>query len=369
VAVERFVAVLVIACPCALGLATPAAVAVGTGRGAELGILVKGGAALEVASRVDTVLLDKTGTLTTGRPELTDVEPVEGVGTAELLAWVAAVEAPSEHPVGRALVEGARARGVAAGPSTEFRSEAGGGVEASVGGRLVRIGTRAHVGLDEAPVDGLEARARQLAAAGRTPSFVTVDGRPVGLVAVADRPTEAARAAVAELHRAGIRVAMVTGDRRATAEAVAAELGIDQVIAEARPTDKARVVEEERAGGRVVAMVGDGVNDAPSLAGADLGVALGSGADVAIAAADVALLRGGIGALPQALALARATLRTIRRNLFWAFAYNVIGIPVATGALLPWTGWQLSPVLASAAMSLSSVSVLASSLRLRRFAR
>ncbi|WP_437821092.1 heavy metal translocating P-type ATPase [Sorangium sp. So ce1078] len=368
-AIERFVAVLVIACPCALGLATPAAVAVGTGRGAELGVLVKGGAALEAASRVDTVLLDKTGTLTSGRPELTDVVALAGRGEAELLGLVAAAEHESEHPVARAIVEGARGRGVGLPPASAFRAEIGHGIEARVSGHLVRAGTAAWLRRAGIETDALEAEAERLAAQGRTPSFVAVDGRLAGLVAVADRPTEEARRAVAALRELGVEVAMVTGDRAGAARAVAEELGIRAVFAEVRPEDKARIVREQRAAGRRVAMVGDGINDAPALAGADVGVALGSGADIAVASADVALLRGGIAGLPVALGLARATLRTIRQNLFWAFIYNVLGIPIAAGLLYPLTGWLLSPVLASAAMSLSSVSVLASSLRLRAFGR
>jgi Cu+-exporting ATPase len=411
-AVERFVAVLVIACPCALGLATPAAVAVGTGRGAELGILVKGGATLEAASRIDTVLLDKTGTLTTGKPALTDIVSVSGMSERELLGLVAAVEQESEHPVARAIVDGAAARVAgdgavaraagddaraagdgAAAPAagdgaaaragsgggvasearleraSDFVMEPGGGVAGTVAGRAVRVGTSAwmtRAGVDASPLEG---EAERLAALGRTPSFVSIDGALAGLVAVADRPVPAARQALAELARLGVEVAMVTGDRLRTARAVADELGIARVIAGVRPEDKARVVADERARGRTVAMVGDGINDAPALAGAHVGIAVGHGTDIAVAAADIALLGGGIASLPTALRLARATLRTIRQNLFWAFVYNVIGIPIAAGALYPLTGWLLSPVLASAAMSLSSVSVLASSLRLRRFAR
>ncbi|WP_438006452.1 heavy metal translocating P-type ATPase [Sorangium sp. So ce321] len=368
-AVERFVAVLVIACPCALGLATPAAVAVGTGRGAELGVLVKGGTALEAASRVDTVLVDKTGTLTAGRPQLAAVKALPGIAEEELLRLVGSAELGSEHPVARALVEGARARAssVPLAAPEGFRADAGGGVRARVEGREVRIGTArylAELGIDTAPLEEL---AQGLAGHGDTPSFVAVDGRLAGLVAVADLPTPEAAQAVAALRRLGVRVAMVTGDREATARAVARQLGIDEVFAEVRPEDKARIVREERERGRVVAMVGDGINDAPALAGAHVGIAVASGTDIAVAAADIALLRGGIAALPAALGLARATLRTIRQNLFWAFIYNVIGIPIAAGALYPLTGWLLSPVLASAAMSLSSVSVLLSSLRLRRF--
>ena len=368
-ALERFVAVLVIACPCALGLATPAAVAVGTGRGAELGVLIKGGAALEAASRVDTVLLDKTGTVTEGRPRLTDLLDVSGRGEHELLALVAAAERASEHPIAAAIVDGARDRGLVLAQPTAFVMQPGLGLEARVGATLVRVGTRAWLaaaGVDASP---LEPDAERLARGGRTPSFVAVDGALAGLVAVADRPTPAARTVVASLRAAGLEVAMVTGDRRATAEAIALELGIERVFAEVRPEDKARIVADERARGRVVAMVGDGVNDAPALAAADVGIAIGTGTDIAVATADVALLRDGIAGLPRALGLARATLRTIRQNLFWAFVYNVVGIPLAAGVLYPATGWLLSPIVASAAMSLSSVSVLANSLRLRRFER
>ncbi|MDB4938661.1 MAG: Lead, cadmium, zinc and mercury transporting ATPase [Labilithrix sp.] len=368
-AVERFVAVLVIACPCALGLATPAAVAVGTGRGAELGILVKGGAALEAASRVNLVLFDKTGTLTVGKPALTDVIDISGEGEDALLALVASAEHPSEHPLARAVVAGAKERGLALSAADEFRSVAGNGIEARVSGRTLRVGTPSWLRLTGVDSTALEADAERLASRGATPFFVAIDDVLAGLVAVADRVSPEARSVVLELRDLGIGVAMVTGDRARTARAIASELGIDDVFAEVKPEEKARIVKEQRAKGRVVAMVGDGINDAPALAGAHVGIAIGTGADVAVAAADVALLRGGIGSLPTALRLGRATLRTIRLNLFWAFVYNVIGVPIAAGLLYPWTGWQLSPVLASAAMSLSSVSVLASSLRLRGFAR
>ena len=365
-AVERFVAVLVIACPCALGLATPAAVAVGTGRGAELGILIKGGAALEAASRVDTVLLDKTGTLTAGKPALADVVARTG-REPELLRLVAAAEQSSEHPVARAIVQAARDRDLALPIATDFHTQPGLGVEATVDGHVVRVGTAAWL----APIDvtPLAAEADAFAARGRTPAFVAVDGALAGLLTVADRPLPGAAAAVAALREAlKIDVAMLSGDRQGAANAVAAELGITRVIAEVRPEAKARVVADERARGRVVAMVGDGINDAPALAGAHVGVAIGTGTDIAVAAADIALLRGGITTLPTALRLARRTLTTIRQNLFWAFVYNILAIPIAAGALAPWTTWTLSPVLASAAMSLSSVSVLLNSLRLRRFA-
>ncbi len=366
-AIERSVAVLVIACPCALGLATPAAVAVGTGRGAELGVLVKGGSALEAASRVDTVLVDKTGTVTAGRPSFSAVVATSTFREEELLQLVGSAELGSEHPVAKALVEGARARGLTLTQPEEFRADVGSGVLARVGGREVQIGTARYLAENGVDAVLLEEAAQALAHKGNTPSFVAIDGKLAGLVAIADLPTPEAKEAIAALHRLGIRVAMATGDREATARAVARELGIDEVFAEVRPEDKARIVFEERAKGRVVAMVGDGINDAPALASAHVGIAVASGTDIAVAAADIALLRGGIASLPVALGLSRATLRTIRQNLFWAFIYNVIGIPIAAGALYPLTGWLLSPVLASAAMSLSSVSVLLSSLRLRGY--
>jgi len=366
-ATQHAIAVLVIACPCALGLATPAAVAVGAGRGAELGLLVKGGAVLEAASRVDTVLLDKTGTITTGKPVLTDVFAF--ADEAAMLEQVAAVERLSEHPVARAIVEGAERRGVGPVDATGFVSVPGHGVEAMVAGHRARIGTAPWLTRAGISTSALEHRAETLAAMGRTPSFVSIDGELAGLVAVGDRPTPGAAEAIGQLRALGVTVRLVTGDRRRTALAIAAEVGIapELVHAEVRPDGKAEVVKAAKDEGRVVAMVGDGVNDSPALAAADIGVAIGAGADVAISTADLVLLRGGVAALPRALKLARATLRTIRQNLFWAFAYNVVGIPLAAGALLPVLGIELSPVFASAAMSLSSVSVLASSLRLRRF--
>jgi Cu+-exporting ATPase len=366
-AVERFVAVLVVACPCALGLATPAAVAVGTGRGAEIGILVKGGAVMEAASRVDTVLLDKTGTVTAGRPQLTDVVVTGALEEGRMLELVAAVEAASEHPVGRAIVERATARGARSLPVSQFRYRPGFGVEGLVEGMRVRVGTSEWIQEAGTATAPLESIAEALADRGRTPSFVSVDGRLEGLIAIADRPTEEARKVVNELRAMGIDVALVSGDRERTAHAIAAELGIQRVHGQVKPEEKAAIVAAERAAGRTVAMVGDGINDAPALAGAHVGIAVGTGAEIAVAAADIALLRGGIAGLPAALRLGRATLRTIRQNLFWAFVYNVIGIPVAAGLLYPLTGWLLSPILASAAMSLSSVSVLTNSLRLRRF--
>ena len=346
IALERMIAVLVIACPCALGLATPAAVAVGTSRGAELGVLFKGGVALEVASHIDVVCLDKTGTLTAGKPALV------GEISDDLLRLVASAEQASEHPIARAIVAGATARNRALVRPTDVTIEPGGGLSARVDGHLVRVGTRAYAG----------AVGHQAVAPLASISYIVVDGEPAGTVAVADRAAPEAGEAIAQLREMGIDVVMVTGDREAAAKAIADEVGITRIHADVRPTAKAAIVAGERAGGRRVAMVGDGINDAPALAAADLGIAIGSGADLAAAAADVTLLRGGIAALPTALMLARATLRTIRRNLIAAFAYNAICIPIAAAGLL-------SPMLAAGAMSLSSVSVLLSSLRLRRFMR
>jgi Cu+-exporting ATPase len=337
---------------------------VGTGRGAELGVLVKGGAPLEAASQIDCVLFDKTGTLTEGHAQLTDVIALPGVDAQALLGWAASLEQASQHPIAQAIVAGARERSVLFEPVTELQESPGDGLEGVCAHKRVRIGTRGWVQVETAP---LAAAAEQLAEQGKSVSFIAVDAQLAGLVAVADVLRPQARDVIAALRALGVDVAMVTGDREQTARSIAAALGIERVFAGVRPRDKAQIVQAERARGRRVAMVGDGLNDAPALAGADLGIAVGSGSDVAISAADIALLRGGIGALPTAFALARRTMRTIRENLFWAFVYNVIGIPIAAGALYASTGFVLSPVLASAAMSLSSLSVLANSLRLRRF--
>ncbi len=367
VAVRHFVAVLVIACPCALGLATPAAVAVGTSRAATLGFLVKGGDALERASTIDRVLFDKTGTLTEGRLHLVTVVVREGRSEADLLALVAAAESGSEHPLARALVAGAISRGATIDAATEFAAMPGGGVCARVGATWVQVGTARWLADDGVDSSALEAAAVAAAARGETASFVAIDGVVAGLVALADTARPEAAATVAALRRMGVGVAMVTGDRRATALAVAAAVGVTEVFAETRPEEKAVVVTTAKGQGARVAMVGDGVNDAPALAIADLGIAMMGGADVAASASDVTILRGGVAAVPMALGLARATLHTIRQNLFWAFVYNLVGIPLAAGVFEPLTGWALSPVFASAAMSLSSVSVLLNSLRLRRW--
>ncbi|HMA53774.1 MAG TPA: heavy metal translocating P-type ATPase [Acidobacteriota bacterium] len=364
-ALLNFVAVLIIACPCAMGLATPTAIMVGTGRGAEHGILIRSGESLETVQRVDTFVFDKTGTLTNGRPETTDVLPVAGTSREELLSLAASVENGSEHPLGQAVVRRARAEGAAVGPADGFRALEGMGVEGVVAGKRVLVGSlrlASAEGIDVSPLSGEAAR---LAGEGRTVAFVAIDGRPAGLLALADTLKPGAREALDKLRRSGRRVVMLTGDNALTARALAAEAGIDDVRAEVLPGDKAEVIRKLQAEGRRVAMVGDGINDAPALAQADVGLALGTGTDVAMASADITLISGDLGTVVSAVELSRRTIRTIRQNLFWAFVYNVVGIPLAAGALYPFFGILLSPMIASAAMSFSSVTVIGNALRLR----
>ncbi|MDQ7857414.1 MAG: heavy metal translocating P-type ATPase [Armatimonadota bacterium] len=366
-ALLNFVAVLIIACPCALGLATPTAIMVGTGRGAEAGILIRGGEALEIAHRLTAVVLDKTGTLTRGAPRVTDVVTADGVDAVELLRLVASAERRSEHPIGEAVVAHARGAGAALADVEQFRATPGGGIDAVVEGRRVLVGTSSLLAAAGIALDGLAAQADALAAGGKTPMIAAVDGRIAGVIAVADTLKPGSREVVAALRRMGLKVIMLTGDNRRTAEAVAREVGVDQVLAEIQPEDKAAHVEALRQRGEVVAMVGDGINDAPALARADLGIAIGAGTDVAIESADVVLIGDDLRGVLTAIALSRRTMRTIRQNLFWAFAYNVALIPVAAGALYPFAGILLSPVLAALAMAASSVTVVTNSLRLRAY--
>ena len=363
-ALTAFVAVLIIACPCALGLATPTAIIVGTGRGASRGILVKSADALEAAKAIDVVAFDKTGTLTVGRPRVTDYLSCAGIGEDEVLRLLAGAELRSEHPLAAAVVEAARERGLSVAEPESFEALPGEGVHARVDGRDVWIGTpdlaRAH-GFAELG-DGMVSHHQ---AAGKTVLVGTIDGEPGAVLAVADVVKASAKEALAEVKRMGLRTLLVSGDARRTAQAIARELGIDDVRAEVRPGAKADLVAQLQREGHRVAMVGDGVNDAPALARADLGIAIGSGTDVAIATADIVLVGGDPRGVPRALRLARRTLTTIRENLFWAFAYNVALIPVAAGVLYPFTGWLLSPVLAAGAMAISSVTVVTNSLRLR----
>jgi P-type Cu+ transporter len=366
-ALSNFMAVLLIACPCALGLATPTAIMVGTGRGAEQGILIKSAESLETAHRVQTVIFDKTGTLTCGEPVVTEVVAVDGTGNAAAMRLAAAVEWGSEHPLGKAIVAKARTEGVAVEPANGFETFPGRGVQAHVAGMLVRLGTRRFL-LDHGIVlDGLEKEAERLAQAGQSPIFVAADAMAVGVIAVADALKPSARGAVEALHAMGIEVVMITGDHARTAAAIAHQVGIDRVLAQVLPHEKAARVKELQSEGRLVAMVGDGINDAPALAQADVGMALGTGTDVAIETADIVLLRDDLVGVATAIRLSRRTMRTIRQNLFWAFFYNSILIPVAAGVWYPFFGILLNPMLAGAAMAFSSVSVVTNSLRLRRF--
>jgi Cu+-exporting ATPase len=366
-ALTSAVAVLVIACPCAMGLATPTAIMVATGRGAESGVLIRNAAALERLGGADTAVLDKTGTLTVGRPVVTDVVAAPGVLGDDLLALAAAAEQGSEHPIAEAVVTLAKERGLALPPVGEFVTVPGQGVDAMAPDGRILLGNRALMEARGIEIDALLPRAAELAAAGKTVVYLALGGQPVGLVAVADVLKPDAAAAVAALGRLGIAVVMLTGDHRATAQAIARQAGIDQVLAEVQPDAKARAVATLQAEGRRVAMVGDGINDAPALAQADVGLAMGSGTDVAIEAADVTLMRGHLLGVVAAVELARRTLRIVKENLAWAFGYNVVLIPVAAGLLYPVWGVQLSPMLAGAAMAFSSVSVVTNSLRLRRW--
>ncbi|MBZ9750190.1 heavy metal translocating P-type ATPase [Deinococcus sp. HMF7604] len=365
-ALVNTVAVLIIACPCAMGLATPTSVMVGTGRAAELGVLFRSGAALEGLQAAQVVALDKTGTITLGRPHLTDLLTVDGVDEQALLALVAAAETASEHPLARAIVAAAQDRGLTLPLAEGVQARPGFGLDARVAGQQVQVGNArlmAQAGVDAEP---LAEAALRLAELGRTPVYAAVDGQLRGLLGVADPLKPGSAEAVRALQAQGLEVVMVTGDHEGAAQAVARQLGIAQVRAEVLPGEKQTVVQALQAGGRRVVFVGDGINDAPALAQADVGVAIGTGTDVAVETADIILMGGDLRGVPAAVTLSRATLRNIRLGLFWAFAYNVLLIPVAAGALSPVFGWQLSPVLAAAAMGLSSVFVLSNALRLRR---
>jgi Cu+-exporting ATPase len=358
--------VLIIACPCALGLATPISITTAAGRGAQAGVLIKDAEALERMAHVDTVVVDKTGTLTEGKPELTDVVVTQGFDESELLSLAAALERGSEHPLAEAIVAGARARGLDLGRAGEFDAVTGKGVTGMVDGRAVALGNSAMMGELGVAADEAEDHADTLRADGKTAMFVAVDGRLAGIVAVADPIKASTAGAIRELHRLGLTVIMATGDNERTAEAVARQLGIDEVRASVLPQDKKTLVDELQAGGAHVAMAGDGVNDAPALAAAEVGIAMSTGADVAVESAGITLMRGDLTGLVRARKLAKATLRNIKQNLFFAFAYNAAGVPIAAGVLYPVLGLLLSPMIAAAAMSLSSVSVISNALRLRR---
>ena len=362
------VAVLIIACPCALGLATPMAIMVGTGRGASVGVLIRNAEALEALEKVDMLVVDKTGTLTEGRPEVRSVATVSGGSEDEIIRLSAGLERASEHPLAGAVVRAAEKRGLSLPRVSDFQSETGGGVRGDVDGHHVVIGTRAMLEGHGIVTTALEDRRRELSARGETVVLVGVNGKMAGLLGIADPVKVSAAEVIRQLQDDGIRVLMVTGDARATAETVAAEVGLalQDVVADALPEDKRRIVAEHRAAGRVVAMAGDGINDASALAEATVGIAMGTGTDVAMESAAVTLLKGDLRGIARARALSRATMRNIRQNLFLAFAYNMIGVPVAAGVLYPIFGLLITPMWASAAMTLSSLSVIGNALRLRR---
>lgn len=363
------IAVLIIACPCAMGLATPTAIMVGTGRAAQLGVLIKNAEALEQAHKIDTVLLDKTGTITRGKPSLTDIVVTDGFDRDEVLRLAAGAEVGSEHPIAQAVVTAARQQGLPIPAAESFQAVAGHGIDATLAGHRVLLGNQALMERSGVETDSLAAEQTSLSKNGKTAMFLAVDGSLAALLGVADTVKADSRDAIRQLEDLGLQVWMVTGDSRATAIAIGNEVGIpvERILAETRPDQKAERVAMLQADGRAVAMVGDGINDAPALARADLGVAIGTGADVAMEASDVTLVGGDLHGVPTAIALSRRTMRTIRQNLFWAFGYNVVLIPVAMGVLYPFTGHLLNPALAAGAMALSSVSVVTNSLRLRSF--
>jgi P-type Cu+ transporter len=368
-ALVNFVSVLIIACPCALGLATPTAIMVGTGKGAENGILIKGGDSLETAHKLNTIVLDKTGTITRGEPSLTDVITADGIAENDFLKMVASAEKQSEHPLAAAIVRGAETRNIQFEKVENFNALEGRGIEARIAGKNLLLGNLRLMRERKIELNGATATVEKLAGEGKTPMFAAIDGKFAGVVAVADTIKPESKEAIRDLQNMGLEVVMMTGDNQRTAEAVARLVGIRRVLAEVLPEGKSSEIKKLQAEKKLVGMVGDGINDAPALAQADVGIAIGTGTDVAIEASDITLIRGDLRGVVTAISLSKATIRAVKQNLFWAFIYNVLGIPIAAGLLYPLTGWLLSPIIASAAMSFSSVSVVANSLRLRGFKR
>jgi len=366
-ALTIFISVLVIACPCALGLATPTAIMVGTGKGAENGVLIKSGVALETTHKIKTIVFDKTGTITEGKPKVTDIITSNGIKENDLLQLTASAEKGSEHPLGEAIVKGAEDKGLEFKKLDSFNAIPGHGIEVTIEGKNILAGNRKLMVERNISLENLESTSNKLAEEGKTPMYVAIDNKIAGIIAVADTVKENSKRAIEKLHQMGIEVAMITGDNRRTAEAIAKQVGIDRTLAEVLPQDKANEVKKLQSEGKKVAMVGDGINDAPALAQADIGIAIGSGTDVAMESADIVLMRSDLMDVPTAIQLSKSTIRNIKQNLFWAFAYNTLGIPVAMGVLFIFGGPLLNPMFAAAAMSLSSVSVLANALRLKRF--
>lgn len=363
----NFISVLIIACPCALGLATPTSIMVGTGKGAENGILIRSAEALEIAHKLDTIVLDKTGTLTKGEPSVTDIIPVDPFKKEEVLFFSASVEKGSEHPLAEAIIKKAKEEGLTPIDPEDFNSIAGEGVEAKLDGKLILMGNERLMKSREVELNGLIEKAKELSRQGKTPMFLSVDHRPAGIIAVADTLKDNSIEAIHALHKMGIEVVMITGDTEQTAMAIAKQTGIDRVLAEVSPEKKAYEVRKLQQEGKKVGMVGDGINDAPALVQADVGIAIGTGTDIAIESADITLMKGDLRGVVTAIALSRATIRNIKQNLFWAFAYNSILIPVASGILYPFFGILLNPIFAAAAMAISSVTVVSNALRLKRF--
>jgi len=365
-AIVNAVAVLIIACPCALGLATPMAIMVGTGRGAQSGVLIKNAEALEMLEKVDTLVVDKTGTLTEGKPRIVSVVLSHGISEPEILRIAASLEQGSEHPLASAILAAAQARGAALAKVGDFHSYPGRGIAGRVGGSLAIAGNETLFSETGVSLDNLPEKAEELRSRGQTVVFVGIEGQAAGLLGIADPVKVSTPSALAELRKDGLRIVMLTGDSRATAAAVARELGIQEFEAEVLPNKKSETVSRLQNTGRVVAMAGDGINDAPALAQADVGIAMGTGTDVAIESAGITLVKGDLAGIVRARKLSRATMKNIRQNLFFAFIYNSVGVPIAAGVLYPFFGLLLSPILAAAAMSLSSVSVITNSLRLRK---